>query len=93
MHAGNEITEMTTGERGAPAPAEGGQPDAPGLKVRVTGDEIVAADPNLKAYAEDTARAARANGVALEPDPKADPNTIAKAMEAAAVCTAEELEL
>ncbi len=58
---------------------------------RPTGDQLIAADPELKALADDTARLMAENGIEPEPVPETqNPNTLADAIHAAAVCLAEE---
>jgi GNAT superfamily N-acetyltransferase len=91
------------GERTETAP-EGGPDRSPGRPAdgnigpegvqakRPTGEQLIAADPELKALAEDTERLAAENGVELgAAKPAEDPNTLAEAIRAAAVCQLGEL--
>lgn len=57
-----------------------------------TGEQLIAADPELKALAEDTQALAAENGLTAEFSEKSDPNTLAEAIRAAAVCLAGEVE-
>lgn len=69
----------------------GAEGEAAGPKA-LTGDQIVAADPELKALAEDTDRFMAEHGVTVEATPKEDPNALAKAIRAAAICVAEAVD-
>lgn len=81
------------GARQGLPPEDGGGAEGGGERQRPpTGDQIIAADPELKALAEDTDRLARENGLKDETVPEAQqPNTIAEGLRAAAVCLAGEL--
>lgn len=68
------------------APRAAAAPRAP----KQTGDSIIAADPELKALLEDTLRLAAENGVEIDTPENQQPNTVAEAIRAAAVCLAEE---
>ncbi|HEV2530959.1 hypothetical protein [Phenylobacterium sp.] len=76
-------------------PEDGGGPEGESGGVqpaKLTGDQLIAADPALKAILEDTDKLAARNGVEIAETPEAEtPNTLAEAIRAAAVCLAEEL--
>jgi hypothetical protein len=77
------------GQPGAGEPAGAVAPAAPPAKV--TGDQFIAADPELKALQDDTERMAAEAGLEAPPtEPADDPNTLAEAIRAAAVCLSEE---
>jgi hypothetical protein len=86
--AGEPGERPAAGERVSP---EGGEePSEPERAARATGDQLIAADPELKAIADDTERLAAENALEPRPDPTEDPNTIAEAMRAASLCLLEE---
>ncbi len=74
----------------APAATAGGE--LAGLNVRESGMELLIRDEALRSEAEDTARLAAQNGESLSMERKDDPNTIANAVHAAAMCLGEALE-
>lgn len=87
-----EPGEGGDGQRPGLPPEDGGGAGGEGQPQRLTGDQIIAADPELNALAEDTDRLAADNGVKEEPAPeRQQPNTVAEALRAAAVCLAGEL--
>ena len=57
---------------------------------KLTGALIIAADPELKALAEDIDGLLAQHGIELPPADKDNPDTLAEAIRAAAVCIAEE---
>jgi hypothetical protein len=73
--------------------AEGAGGGGGGEPGRQTGDSIIAADPELKALSEDTAAFAAAHGVDEPAEDRDNPNTIAEAVRAAAVCMLGEGEI
>lgn len=67
-------------------------PEKAAKSKRVTGDQIIAADPELKALSEDTERLAAENGLEARPLPEGrQPNTLAEGLRAAAICLLGEL--
>jgi hypothetical protein len=84
------------GERGDGDLPQEGEPGAegaaePARPARVTGQSIIAGDPELRALADDTERLAAANGAELETEDNQNPDTIAEALRAAAICLVGEL--
>lgn len=83
------------GERagGAEGVPPGGEPGAGGEgegSGRPSAEQLIAADPELKALAEDTDALLEREGLDLETPDKLKPETLAEAIRAAAVCMAEE---
>ncbi|HUO22692.1 MAG TPA: hypothetical protein VMU59_09280 [Caulobacteraceae bacterium] len=78
---------------GAPGPGPAGNMRAGGQNLKgPTGEQLIAADPELRALAEDTDRLAAENGVEAQTAEKDQPNTLAEAIRAAAVCLMGEAE-
>lgn len=81
--------EQGAGEPGAEPGADAGDAGAAGPEPepqRATGDALIAADPELRALAEDTQRLADDNGLTVETPDNQKPDNLAEAIRAAAVC-------
>ena len=70
-----------------PKPAEA----AAAKPERVTGQQLIAADPELRELLAETERLEQANGVTAEIPDTENPDTLAEAIRAAAVCLSEEM--
>lgn len=79
------------GEPGAGEPAAGGGEPGDASAKGPSGEQLINADPELKAIADDTERLAAENGLELETEDKEKPDTVAEAIRAAAVCMVGEL--
>ena len=94
---GPGLPDLGAGDRGFPQEAgtkggEGGDGNKPPRVPKLDTRAMIAADPALKAMAEDTARLAAEHGIeAVEPAANRNPDTLAEAMRAAAVCLIGEL--
>lgn len=75
---------------GAKPEADGGGDGGSTKPQRVTADQMIAADPELRDLLAETERLEQANGIEPKVPETEDPNTLAEAVRAAAVCLAEE---
>lgn len=84
------VISLERPEPKAEAPAASEPPGEAARPAKVTGDQIIAADPELRELLKATERLEAENGVKPEVPEAEDPNTLAEAIRAAAVCLAEE---
>lgn len=83
-----EAADATKADAPAGAAADTTKTDAPPKPTR--GDAMIAADPELRALQADTERLAAQHGIETPSADNEDPNTVADAIRAAAICLSEE---